>query len=360
MKKVAILIPTKDRLEFLIRTINYYVSIKSQHPIFIGDASSQSHEEEVLNAAKDKIEVYYFHWKDLNDRRTIIKLAEEADNLVELTYCAFHGDDDFLISESLSICADFLDSNKNYSTAQGRAFSFQLKEEGPYGELKGLGVYWGINYLDGDTALDRLKCISSNYWVPIFSVCRITDFIHNISVGVDSVIDRDLGEYTNVFSIAMSGKSKFIDCLYLARQVHSQVHLSSSRFEWITSEDWHISYTELVNSLSEVLSNSDNIKLTESRSEIAQSIKSVIGLGNQLPIRKLLISKYSEYIDKKMFIYLISVFYRKIKYSSIFYSNDFSRRGLMSPKSIYYKDVSSIIDICKKNISASNLDCPSQ
>ena len=33
MKKVAILIPTKNRIDFLIRTIKYYVSINRLHPI---------------------------------------------------------------------------------------------------------------------------------------------------------------------------------------------------------------------------------------------------------------------------------------------------------------------------------------
>jgi hypothetical protein len=63
----------------------------------------------------------------------------------------------------------------------------------------------------------------------------------------------------------MSGKSKFIDCLYLARNIHNKrENLSSSKLDWITSENWFLSYTALVNSLSEVLSNKDNLKLTES------------------------------------------------------------------------------------------------
>jgi glycosyltransferase domain-containing protein len=348
MKKVAILVPTIDRIDFVLRMIKYYASINCSHPIFIGDASSKSSKELVLKTAQNNVEIYYFHWKSLGGRKTIIKLAQEANKADVSEFCAFHGDDDFFIAESLSKCADFLHNNNEYSSAQGRAFCFKLNQKGPYGDLKDIGIYWNKNELNGDTALDRLKCISLNYWVPIFSVSRTTDFIHNMSVGVDSVIDTDFGEYVNVFSIAMSGKSKFIDCLYLARQVHNQNHLSSSKFEWISSENWHVSYTGLLNSLSEVLSNNDNIKLTESRNEINQSIKRVIGLENEFSLRKFLLTKYSEYIDKKRFIYLMSIFYRKIKYSYILSFKDFSRRDLMSYKSIYYKDVYSIINICKK------------
>ena len=80
--KVAILIPTKDREDFIIRTIKYYVSINSLHPIFIGDASSKSSKEKVLNATKGKIEVYYFHWENLGDRKTLIKTEVSLDNII--------------------------------------------------------------------------------------------------------------------------------------------------------------------------------------------------------------------------------------------------------------------------------------
>ena len=41
--KVAILIPTMNRSDFLIRQLNYYANVKSQHPIYIGDASNIEH-----------------------------------------------------------------------------------------------------------------------------------------------------------------------------------------------------------------------------------------------------------------------------------------------------------------------------
>ena len=299
MKKVAILVPTLDRIDFVLRMIKYYASINCPHPIFIGDASSESSKELVLKTAQNNVEIYYFHWKSLGDRKTLIKLAQEANKADVSEFCAFHGDDDFFVAESLSKCADFLRNNNEYASAQGRAFLFKLNQKGPYGDLKDIGIYWNKNELNGDTALDRLKCISLNYWVPIFSVSRTTDFIHNMSIGVDSVIDKDFGEYVNVFSIAMSGKSKFIDCLYLARQVHDQIHLSSSKFEWVTSENWHVSYTALLDSLSEVLSNHDNIKLTESRNEINQSIKRVIGLENKFSMRNFYLQSIQNILTKK-------------------------------------------------------------
>ena len=348
MKKVAILIPTKNRIDFVIRTIKYYVSINSPHPIFIGDASSQSSEELVLKAAENKIDVYYYHWEKLNDRKTMIKLAEKANATSISNYCAYHGDDDFFVSKSLSMCAEFLDDNPAYATSQGRAFSFELNEDGPYGKLKGLWIYWNLKELKGDTALDRLKEISANYWVPIFSVHRINEFIDDMSNGIDSVIDRNFGEFTNSLTIAMRGKSKYIDCLYLARHTHSGIK-HETPFEWVTGENWHLSYTELIKSLSIVLSNNDGLSLIESNSKVELEVERLIELDNNYHIstRKFIRKKYSEYIGKRGFIFILSKFYRRIKYIAILPNKDFSLRDLRSPRSKYYKEVRSILNSCK-------------
>ena len=42
MTKVSILIPTMNRSEFIVRLIDYYISVNSKHPIYIGDASDKS------------------------------------------------------------------------------------------------------------------------------------------------------------------------------------------------------------------------------------------------------------------------------------------------------------------------------
>jgi glycosyltransferase domain-containing protein len=349
VKKVAILVPTKDRLDFVIRLINYYVSINSPHPIFIGDASNKSSEELVLKTAQDKVDIYYFHWEKLNDRKTMIKLAEEAYSSNISSYCAFHGDDDFFISESLSKCADFLNENPEYATSQGRAFTFALNKNGPYGELEKIGKYWNENELNGSTALDRLKEISSSYWVPIFSVHRVNEFIDDIGNGVDSIIDRNFGEYSNSLTIAMRGKSKFIDCLYLARNVHTAIDHPTT-VEWITGENWFLSYNELIKSVSKVLSNNDNLSLAESNSIAKLAVDKLISKRTfrHTSTYQLIRKKFLEYTEKRDLLYKLSIFYRRIKYLSI--SVFFLLIAMTkSPKSKYFKDVSFIVNSCKKS-----------
>ena len=112
MYKVGIIIPTKNRFDFLIRQLLYYSSVGSLHTVYIGDASDgperEAFERQIYSIKNIKIK--FFHWPDKNDRQTIAGLAR----LVSEDYCAFVGDDDFLVPNSLNKAAAFLASNPEY------------------------------------------------------------------------------------------------------------------------------------------------------------------------------------------------------------------------------------------------------
>ena len=74
--KVAILIPTLNRPSFIQRMVLYYDSLKSPHPIYIGDASNSEISKNTLSFLKNikHVEVKYFHWKEMEAEMTILKL----------------------------------------------------------------------------------------------------------------------------------------------------------------------------------------------------------------------------------------------------------------------------------------------
>ena len=61
--KVAILIPTMNRPDFIERTVAYYDSLNSPHPIYIGDASDLDRSVKTIKLLKrfKNIEVNYFY-----------------------------------------------------------------------------------------------------------------------------------------------------------------------------------------------------------------------------------------------------------------------------------------------------------
>ena len=179
---------------------------------------------------------------------------------------------------------------------------------------------------------------------------RIKEYIDDTSNGIETIIDRNFGEYANSLSMAMRGKSKFVDCLYLARHTHSGIGHPTT-FEWITGENWQSSYTELINTLSKVLSNNDNLGFIKSINEVKLAVKTLISpeISKNTSLFHFIKNKYSDYIGKRGIVYVLSKYYRRIKHTPILpTSDDFSRRGLRSSKSKYYKDVSFILNSCKK------------
>ena len=182
-----------------------------------------------------------------------------------------------------------------------------------------------------------------------FDTCtHINNFIVDLSNGIDTVIDRNFGELANSLTIAMRGKSKFIDCLYLARNTHSAID-HPEKLEWVTGENWHLSYIQLIKSLSSLLSYQDKLSQEESNSKAKMAVNTVLSPTfhpRRSSVIKLIRNFFIRYFDKTG-MNVLSRFYRRVKYTSIstwlflIAKTSFSR-------SSYYNDASFIINSCKK------------
>ena len=126
--KVAIIISTKNRSEFLIALLKYYAEIKSHHTLYIGDASEEYHLNKtipVINSLSSKINIVFRQYPEYSrgqtdNAKTIAKMLE----IVEEKYSVGSGDDDYFIPKSLEKCADFLENNPNYCSAHGNGTYF--------------------------------------------------------------------------------------------------------------------------------------------------------------------------------------------------------------------------------------------
>ncbi len=273
--KVAILIPTLNRLSFLRRTVLYYDAIQSPHPIYIGDASNTETSNDAIAFLTDinNVVVKYFHWEKLSFEKTTIKLAKEAS--AEFEYCTYQGDDDYFIPSSLTKCAIFLSKNFDYRTAQGRAGLVTMDGQEPLGTIKDISEYWGKNSLEESSKIERLLSFHDNYFVAQFSVHRINEFIADSS-DFSTIINSHISEQLHCYTFAIKGKSKFIDCLYLIRVRHPDLyirHYEDDVFEAMSRENWHYDYNKIIDSLSIILSDDDKISLSEAKKIISDLIK---------------------------------------------------------------------------------------
>jgi len=340
LNKVAILIPTKGRSLFVIRLLNYYQSVQCPHPLYIGDASEQKYATMMqTHISKLNISVHYFNWENIGPNQTIVMLAQEAFN-DSVKYCAFHGDDDYFIPQSLFNAAEFLSKNPTYTTCQGRAALFTLDRPGAYGNLASVDDYWGENELDQDNPINRLKYFLDNYFVLQFSTHRTLEFLHS-SEAYMRIKNDSLGELMHCWTFAISGKSKFIDCLYLIRHSHPAVnHLPM--LDLLLNPTWSLDIESIKEALTNQLSRKEKISNDEAfmivMDVLKRTILNAVLSSNQNLFRRVLISiksMLSRHIKEKVRIMLVA---------------ESSLSILQSKKSIYFEQFKPVLDSMKSDV----------
>jgi len=270
--RVAILVPTKGRPEFIRRMLGYYESLAVNHPIYIGDASETGVATQ-LSAfiATLKITVKYFHLQNLNADQAVHILAQEALN-DKIDYCVFQGDDDWIIPSSLELAAKFLSSNPQYSTSHGRGASIILDRPGPKGRLASLGNYGGVNKIEEESALARLRNIADHYYVLYFSTHRTVSFVEICKkvLSLEHICSREL---MISYCSALQGRSKFLDCLYLIRQSHTA---NQHNYEdWLVGPDGDLEIQRMLHLLTAMLVEVDRLPFSEAEEESKKILKSL-------------------------------------------------------------------------------------
>ncbi len=253
--KVAILVSTKDRPDFMIRELVYYAKLKSPHPVYIADSSNDNNAEiikKALNKLADKISVKYTWYPPGPDNHG--NLLEQ----VREKYACVISDDDYQIPASLTKCAEFLENNPSYSSAGGHSVSFRLKEGGAYGELQRLADYPRFS-IESETAYQRLI----DFMKVIYSISFFVNRVDSMKKAWECKLymAQTMNELISWNHLIIAGKSKLVDCLSLVRQIHDQQYSMSNSFDWMTSKNFCDDYSFFKNNISNAIAKKDSIDL---------------------------------------------------------------------------------------------------
>ena len=260
--KVAILISTMNRPDFIVRTLNYYAKLKSPHPIYLAD-SSKPESAEIIKSTIDKLKndlKVYYNWfpPGFENSGKLLSMVKER-------YAVISGDDDYEVPASLTKCAEFLETNPNYAAAGGQGISFRLNTGGPFGEIKRLTDY--PNYsLEANTASQRLIDFLKICFVITFSVNRV-EHLKKIWV-VPLPIITTWSELFQICYCAVSGKVKLMDCLGVVRQIHDKQYHSNSMVDWLTEKGFHDYYTIFRDHLARKIVEMDNIPTNQAEQAV--------------------------------------------------------------------------------------------
>lgn len=274
---ITILIATKNRSDFLIRSLNYYKSVKFRGPIHIGDSSEPVHMEcakKVIRSLAGEMNVVHYEYPSLDIAECHKKLIQS----VSTKYIANVADAGFLVPDSLGRCVEFLESRLDYVAAHERAIMISLRSPGAYGQVESAGPLLHRS-IEGDTAADRLIYHLSNYSEILYSVYR-ADTWRLMWENAHFLTDRRLGgELLPACLATILGKVKELDRLSLVRHIHDRRYLLPDPYDWITGTNWPPSYQIFRDCLAADLARRDGLSVEEAREIVKRAFWSYLAPG---------------------------------------------------------------------------------
>lgn len=251
---VTLLVPTKDRSDFLERLIDYYDGQQFAGTIFIADSSSGRHLERGRSRAEraKSLDLHYFPMPDKSNAECIQFMLSQ----VKSRYAAFVADDDFLTPAGIKDCAAFLESRTDYHGAHGWGINFELSNDGPHGRIE-YTEYYPQTVAEGDSARKRLAGHLARYDVSLFSVIRTESWRKMYSEVRKDLDSTFVLEMIPCCLSTVYGKFKGLDTLYLIRQHHKRRYLLPDVFDWIAQDNWAASYRYFRERLTDALIETD-------------------------------------------------------------------------------------------------------
>lgn len=267
---LSVVLPTHNRPEFLFRLLAFYKSIDLKHRIIVADSSDS------VELARNAASINFFgeslrivHRVYSSDVNFWCKV-NDALKRVDSPYAVLGADDDFFVPSTLDAAVAFLESNPDYSVAQGRAAAFFLLDESAvFGRIRATCDYKQRS-IELSTSDARLKHHLADYSTTWYSVQHTGQLIQAMRVTENLKLDVNFSELLPSCMSLIWGKTKKLDDLYLVRQSHAVKSYAVAR-NWTSAEDWESQYTRVRDCLAEELHRCGGIQIEFARASVNEA-----------------------------------------------------------------------------------------
>jgi len=214
---VTIVIPTYNRPIKLKRTLAYYKKIpKSFFQLLIADSSTKEAQKENIKTVRlfggNKIN-YKIYSSEIN---LFTKLAEVS-KTIKTKYAVVCGDDDFVITPTISVLVKFLEINQDYVAAHGKYVGF-IKHQSEK-KMSESEIYPSTS-IDEIDVRDRLQHHFSDYYPTMFAVHK-TKILNKVLIeGRRFTNDNRFGELLPSMLTVNEGKVKKLTIFIISENYH--------------------------------------------------------------------------------------------------------------------------------------------
>ena len=271
----SIIIPTRNRPNFLRRLLDYYNKYGKGFNIIVADASSN--ENKRLNkktvSVSSNLNIQYLdnYSSEINMHYKIL----DALSYVNTKYSVLCADDDFITPNGVNKSIDFLEKNPDFTVAQGHYISFYLKNNKKFFWMPLLD-HKSITFSE---AKSRLVFYFSNYQLLTFYGVHKTKALKESFSELIKFTDGDI--FSEILLVALNvihGKIKCLDILYGARELMIKPESEKSKdfMDFIKEGTYDKKYTKFRECLSTHLSKKSKLTMEESKKLIDDAMPSCL------------------------------------------------------------------------------------
>lgn len=267
---LTIVIPTRNRADFLARLLGYYRDQRFSHKLIIADSSDaeqRSRSKDVVEVAAKDLNVDYQQYDP--ETEFTAKLSQ-AVALVSTPYMAVGADDDFFVLATVDRALTFLASQPDYAVVHGDSAIFITRSGLAHGPLEQVHRY-DQRTIDDSGGLARLTGHLNHYSTTFYSIHRTEQFRSCYQTMISIAADLYFSELLHSCLTLIQGKAKKLDGLYLVRQGFvAKEYEVLDVFDWIARPGWGEQYERFRDCLAEELSQQDGIEIDQARKVIKE------------------------------------------------------------------------------------------
>lgn len=225
---LTILIPTKNRSDFLSRQLKSFEIQKCPYKIIIGDSSDEKELEKNRKRIKESnLEIEHIYKKSKKENSELVgwqndPIIKDLPKSVATPYLCFLADDDFFFIKSINKAIVFLEKNSSYSFVTGNALMLFSDFAFSQLSLKNLSIYKQRAYTNHDP-IDRFESLHKSYTVVEYGISRTNQFIERWEIVLNSNISNLNGEFLNTSLIALQGRIHKLNDILFCRQAHKSM-----------------------------------------------------------------------------------------------------------------------------------------
>lgn len=343
--KVSILIPTKNRPQFLARLLRFLVAQNFRGSVFIGDSSDDRYLSETMQSVSyhcDRLKIRHERYPQFG----VVGTLESLCQYIQTPYSCVLADDDFLCVNGLKDCVSFLEGHSDFGAVHGQGVNIGLDNFDFRGKITAINPFL-LTTITKETGAERLEEYFQTLGNVLFCLHR-SEILKEMLQGFCA-----MGEIKSGFIFdelvpsaigAIRNKIKALDCLHIVRHIHPTPYRHVPIASWLHDPAWFPAYSILRARVIKTLVSQDNISFEKAEHIFYKIFMSylfrAICLENRKELRNNRMAfkmKVKTLVYRLPFLKRLHLFYRCRHVAG-------SNADLLHSTSPYYQDFKYVVD----------------